>query len=89
MPNTGLDGLLRPEDSVLALIDHQAFQFANLHSHEPTMIVNNVVGLAKSAKLFGVPTILSTVLEDRGGYLIKGIQDVFPEQRPIDRTLDQ
>jgi nicotinamidase-related amidase len=87
MPNTGLDGLLRPEDSVLALIDHQAFQFANLHSHEPTMIVNNVVGLAKSAKLFGVPTILSTVLEDRGGYLIKGIQDVFPEQRPIDRTL--
>jgi nicotinamidase-related amidase len=87
MPNTGLDGLLRPEDSVLALIDHQAFQFANLHSHEPTMIVNNVVGLAKSAKLFGVPTILSTVLEDRGGYLIKGIQEVFPEQRPIDRTL--
>ena len=87
MPKTGLDGLLRPEDSVLALVDHQAFQFANLHSHEPTMIVNNVVGLAKSAKLFGVPTILSTVLADRGGYLIKGIQDVFPEQRPIDRTL--
>ncbi len=45
MPKTGLDGLLRPEDSVLSLIDHQAFQFANLHSHEPTMIVNNVVGL--------------------------------------------
>jgi nicotinamidase-related amidase len=87
MPKTGLDGLLRSEDSVLALIDHQAFQFANLHSHEPTMIVNNVVGLAKFAKLFGVPTILSTVLEDRGGYLIKGIQDVFPEQKPIDRTL--
>src|SRR4029077_8513826 len=87
MPKTGLDGLLRPEDSVLALVDHQAFQFANLHSHEPTMIVNNVVGLAKSAKLFGVPTILSTVLQDRGGYLIKGIQDVFPEQKPIDRTL--
>ena len=51
------------------------------------MIVNNVVGLAKSAKLFGVPTILSTVLQDRGGYLIKGIQDVLPKQKPIDRTL--
>src|SRR5260370_13487611 len=86
MPTRGLDGLLRPEDSVLALIDHQAFQFTNLHSHEPTMIVNNVVGLAKSAKLFGVPTILSTVLQDRGGYLIKGVQDVFPGQKPIDRT---
>ena len=83
----GLEALLTPDNSVLALIDHQPFQFANLHSHEPTMIVNNVVGLAKAAKLFGVPTILSTVLQDRGGYLIKGIQDVFPEQKPIDRTL--
>src|SRR5687768_5344951 len=84
---TGLQALLRPEDSVLVLIDHQPFQFANLHSHEPTMIINNVVGLAKAAKVFGVPTILTTVVEERGGYLIKGLQDVFPEQKPIDRTL--
>ena len=83
---TGLDALLRPEDSVLVLIDHQPFQFANLHSHEPTMIVNNVIGLAKTAKVYDVPTILTTVLEERGGYLIKGLQDVFPDQKPIDRT---
>jgi len=83
---TGLGALLRPEDSVLVLIDHQPYQFANLHSHEPTMIVNNVVGLAKAAKAFNVPTILTTVIEERGGYLIKGLQDVFPEQKPIDRT---
>ncbi|MGW7352077.1 hydrolase [Streptomyces sp. Z26] len=83
----GLDALLTPEESVLVLIDHQPFQFANLNSHEPTMVVNNVVGLAKAAKLYGVPTILTTVLEDRGGFLIKGVQDVFPEQKPIDRTL--
>lgn len=83
---TGLDALLRPEDSVLVLIDHQPYQFANLHSHEPTMIVNNVIALAKTAKVFDVPTILTTVLEERGGYLIKGLQDVFPDQRPIDRT---
>jgi hypothetical protein len=38
---TGLDALLRPEDSILVLIDHQPYQFANLNSHEPTMIVNN------------------------------------------------
>lgn len=83
---TGLDALLTPEESVLVLIDHQPFQFANLNSHEPTMIVNNVVELAKAAKAFGVPAILTTVLEERGGYLIQGIQDVFPEQKPIDRT---
>jgi hypothetical protein len=44
------------------------------------------VGLAKLAKVFEVPTILTTVLEARGGYLIKELQDVYPEQKPIDRT---
>lgn len=86
MPKIGLEGLLRPEDSILVLIDHQPYQFTNLNSHEPTMIVNNVIGLAKAAKLFDVPTILTTVIEERGGYLIKGLQDVFPEQKPINRT---
>jgi len=86
MSKTGLQALLTPKDSVLLLIDHQPFQFANLHSHEPTMIVNNVIGLAKTAKIFGVPTILTTVVEQRGGHLIKGLQDVYPEQKPIDRT---
>nr|WP_249123613.1 MULTISPECIES: hydrolase [unclassified Bradyrhizobium] len=68
------------------MIDHQPYQFANLNSHEPTMIINNVIGLAKTAKVFNVPTILTTVLAERGGHLIKGLQDVFPEQTPIDRT---
>jgi nicotinamidase-related amidase len=86
MTKNGLQALLTPENSVLVLIDHQPFQFANLHSHEPTMIVNNVVGLAKTAKAFGVPTILTTVVDERGGYLIKDLQAVFPEQKPINRT---
>lgn len=83
---TGLDALLRPEDSILVLIDHQPFQFANLNSHEPTMIINAVIGLAKAANVYGVPTVLTTVLAARGGALIKGLQDVFPDQKPIDRT---
>lgn len=82
----GLDALLTPEESVLVLIDHQPYQFANLHSHEPTLITNNVVGLAKLAKAFDVPTVLTTVIEERGGHLIKALQDVFPEQKPINRT---
>ncbi len=85
-PRAGLNALLTPEEAVLVLIDHQPFQFANLHSHEPTMIVNNVIALAKTAKFFDIPTILTTVVEERGGYLIKGLQDVFPDQKPIDRT---
>ncbi len=85
-PKTGLQGLLRPEDSIVVLIDHQPFQFANLNSHEPTMVINNTVGLAKAAKIFNVPTILTTVTEERGGYIIRGLQDVYPEQKPINRT---
>src|SRR6185295_266981 len=75
---TGLSALLTPEECVVVLIDHQPFQIANLHSHEPTMVVNNVIGLAKFAKAFKVPVILTTVLEARGGKIIKGLQDVFP-----------
>lgn len=83
---TGLNALLTPEESVLVLIDHQPFQLANLNSHEPTMIVNNVIGLAKTAKAFSVPVILTTVVGARGGKIFKGIQDVFPETEVIDRT---
>jgi len=86
MSKNGLEALLTPENSILVLIDHQPFQFGNLHSHEPTMIINNVIGLAKTAKIFEVPTILTTVIAERGGHIIKGLQDVFPEQKPIDRT---
>jgi nicotinamidase-related amidase len=85
-PRTGLNALLTPTNCALILIDHQPFQFAGLRSHDTQTIINNVVGLAKAAKIFGVPTLLSTVVEDKGGYLIKQLQDVFPEQKPIDRT---
>jgi nicotinamidase-related amidase len=82
----GLEALLTPDNCALILIDHQPFQVAGLRSHDPASMVNNVVGLAKAAKAFGVPTLLTTVLEARGGYLLKPLQDVFPDQKPIDRT---
>ena len=82
----GLASLLRPEDSVLVLIDHQPFQLANLNSHEPHMVVNNATGLAKAAKIFGVPTILTSVIAARGGVIFPQITDVFPGQEVIDRT---
>ena len=82
----GLDSLLRPEDSVLVLIDHQPYQLANLNSHDPHMVVNNSTALAKAAKAFGVPTILTSVIADRGGAIFPQITDVFPGQEVIDRT---
>ena len=82
----GLASLLRPEDSVLVLIDHQPYQLANLNSHDPHLAVNNATALAKVAKVFGVPTILSSVVADRGGRIFPQITDVFPDQEVIDRT---
>jgi len=82
----GHGALLTPDNCVLMLIDHQPFQFAGLRSHDTQTVINNVVGLAKAAKVFGVPTLLTTVVQDKGGYLLKQLQDEFPEQTPIDRT---
>jgi nicotinamidase-related amidase len=82
----GLNALLTPENCVLLLIDHQPFQLANVNSHEPTMVINNVTALARTAKLYGIPTILTTVNEERGGAIFKQVQAVFPDQKPIDRT---
>jgi hypothetical protein len=40
------------------------------------------VGLAKAAKAFKVPTILTTVTEERGGHLLKGIRfNPYPSRR--------
>jgi nicotinamidase-related amidase len=83
----GLDSLsLRPEDSVLVLIDHQPYQLANLNSHDPHMVVNNTTALAKGAKVFGVPTILTSVVAARGGDIFPHVTEVFPGQEVIDRT---
>ncbi|MGW9028339.1 hydrolase [Streptomyces sp. NPDC055722] len=74
------------KNSVLVLIDHQPSLIAAVGSHPSTTVINNVTGLAKTAKLFGVPTVLTSVLADRGGKLLPQITDVFPGQKVYDRT---
>jgi len=83
---TGVSNLVAPDNCTMILIDHQPLQFAGVQNIDGTLLVNNVVGLAKTAKVFDIPTILTTVLEERGGYLLKDVQDVFPNQKPINRT---
>src|SRR5207247_8769216 len=85
----GLDALLTPENCVVLLIDHQPSQLANVNSHDSTMVINNVTALAKVAKVFDVPTILTTIGAARGGDIFKQVQAVFPDQKPIDRQLHQ
>src|SRR6266404_9439617 len=85
-PHAGLPALLTPDNSIVLLIDHQPFQIASINSHERRMIANNVAGLAEGAKVYDIPTILTTVMAQRGGLLIKELQRVLPDPTPIDRT---
>ncbi|HCM47290.1 MAG TPA: hydrolase [Colwellia sp.] len=79
--------LLAPNNHSLILIDHQPQMAFATQSHDIVQLRNNVAGLAKSAKAFNVPTILTTVAEKSfSGPLFSEIQAVFPNQKPIDRT---
>jgi nicotinamidase-related amidase len=87
METTQFHGMLTPEECALALIDFQPAMFAGVHSHDRTTIIQNVQIVAKAAKLFQVPTILSTVAAKLfSGYMIPEVSSVFPDYDPIDRT---
>lgn len=77
--------LLDPTNHAVLLIDFQYLQLITARSHEPAGVVAAAVLWARAAKLFGVPTLLTTGLAKRQG-LVREVQDVFPEQVPIDRT---
>lgn len=80
-------GLLSPENHTLILIDHQPQMAFATKSIDIVELRNNVTGLAKSAKVFNVPTILTTVAEESfSGPLFPELKAVFPDQMPIDRT---
>jgi len=79
--------LLTPQNSMVLLIDHQPQMAFASHSIDVQLLVNNVTGLAKSAKIFNVPTVLTTVAaKSFSGPIFSNVQEVFPNYNPIDRT---
>jgi nicotinamidase-related amidase len=56
-------GLLTPDDTVLVLIDVESQMFFAVQSHDRQTLINNTVGLAKAAGVFGIPTVVTTVYE--------------------------
>lgn len=82
-----IHSLLNPDNCALILIDYQPQMFFGVQSSDRQCIINNATGLAKAAKVFNIPTILTSVAsESFSGPFLKEIQDVFPEYKPIDRT---
>ena len=63
MSNAKLE-VLTPENSQLIIIDHQPQMAFGVQSIDRQTLKNNVVGLAKAAKVFDIPTIITTVETD-------------------------
>ena len=80
-------GLLTPDNCVVAMIDLQPQMLFGVASHDRQSIINSNMVLAKAARVFGVPTILTTV-ETLGfsGNKWPQILSVFPGQKLIERT---
>ncbi|MGW0633041.1 hydrolase [Streptomyces sp. NPDC002758] len=79
--------LLTPENSVMLFVDHQPQMFFGSSSGDRTAIINATVGLAKAAKAFDVPAVLTTgAAESFSGPLLPQLADVFPGQEIIDPT---
>jgi nicotinamidase-related amidase len=80
-------GLITADNSTVVFIDHQPQMTFGVVNIERQQLVNNVVMLAKGAKEFGVPAILTAVeTESFSGYIWPQLMDVFPGQQPVERT---
>ncbi len=79
--------LLTPQNCQVIFIDHQPQMAFGVQSIDRQTLKNNVVALAKAAKTFDVPTIITTV-ETGGfsGHTYPELLDVFPDAPLLERT---
>jgi nicotinamidase-related amidase len=80
-------GLITANNSAVVFIDHQPQMTFGVANIERQQLINNVVMLAKAAKEFGIPAILTAVeTESFSGYIWPQLMDIFPGQQPIERS---
>lgn len=78
--------LINPDDTVFIFVDHQPQMAFGVTSIDRQQLKNNTVALAKAAKLFGAPIILTAVeTKSFSGYIWPELLDVV-QQTPIERT---
>ncbi len=82
------DHMLTPDNAALIIIDFQPVQVGSVVTMNKRLLVKNVTALARTAKLYGLPVVLSTVNVATGRNMptIHEITDVLPDVPPIDRT---
>ncbi|MGD1926763.1 MAG: hydrolase [Paracoccaceae bacterium] len=85
MPN--INEMLTPENCALVLIDFQPAMYQGVQSHDRLAVMHNVQALARAARVFGLPTVLTTVAKDSfSGPFMEEVTDLFPGLDIIDRT---
>src|SRR3979490_2456835 len=82
------DPLFTPENSALIVIDYQPIQVTSIASMDRRALVTNIVSVAKAAKLYKLPIVLSTVnvKSGRNAPTIHQLQEVLPDVEALDRT---
>ena len=79
--------VLTPKNSQLIIIDHQPQMAFGVQSMDRQTMKNNVVGLAKAAKIFDIPTTITTVeSESFSGFTYPELLDVFPGKQTLERS---
>ena len=80
------DVLLRPEECVMLLVDFQAGLGFGVESIPRQLVLNNAVGLARTAVAFKVPVIASTSASRvYSGPLLPALQEALPSVKAIER----
>ncbi len=82
-----IGGRLAPTNCAMILMDYQPQFAASINSTEGDILLHNSTHLAKIARTFSIPTVLTTIRQARfGGPLFSKLREIFPDQEPIDRT---
>ena len=86
MPDPKLQ-VLTPQNCQVIFIEHEPQMAFGVQSIDRQVLKNNVVALAKAAKVFKIPTIITTVeSESFSGYTYPELLDVFPDKTLLERT---
>ncbi|WP_370938911.1 hydrolase [Enterobacter hormaechei] len=79
--------VLTPANCQIIFIDHQPQMAFGVQSIDRQVLKNNTVALAKAAKVFNIPTIITTVeTESFSDNTYPELLDVFPGQDILERT---